>query len=727
VAYPPANQPDNIGNVEVDDVPVHSGRHDNVAGAVNDVVTELGLNPSGAAADVTARLSTLDSTVAAKETPAGAQAKVDTHVNDTTDAHDASAVSFAPVGTIAATDTQAAVAEVATEAASALAAKNAVPAGYASPVTAAIDDPVVVGVGTFECWVVDGTTCFGIKRAADAFPWFLVTANGYVCFGDGTTSPYAADQASGFLHPVGESFIVESLMGDLTFSAGDELNISAVNQIRVGISPTVPTGFFGSLGATQPAAALTHAQVVVALQTLGLVAAGGTPTDYAPLADPTLTGTPDAPTAAQGTNTTQIATTAFVQQDAIVKTVIDAKGDLIAGTAADTSAAVTVGANDSLLMADSGQAAGIKWGNAATVIAALGLDSLAAGVRTSLDTGTPGQVGVDVSLAVGIAGGDTLNGGLAQAETLTLGSTSHSTRGTINIRDQVLLISEDKAFDATTVRVLADTPSARTVTFSSATAAGNQLIHTRFAPTVVWAANSPANACFMIHAVPLLKNDTSVRTIGTAVMFVASPTLRADTAALTPSGITGYQFAPTLDVVNSGTQTVTAVTGLSTTCVVGAGSTLTQYTGVTVASATGAGTVTTQVGIEIAAMTAATTNIGIRNASSTVYTRVTKAITATTDTIPITGTKIRLNNTSGSSKTLASTPTIADAQGGGDQLLYITNTSANDVVLQDEGTLPASNLKLGAATRTLTTGDTIVLLYDATLANWYEIGFTVVV
>lgn len=34
---------------------------------------------------------------------------------------------------------------------------------------------------------------------------------------------------------------------------------------------------------------------------------------YAPLASPALTGTPTAPTAASGTNTTQVATTAFVQ------------------------------------------------------------------------------------------------------------------------------------------------------------------------------------------------------------------------------------------------------------------------------------------------------------------------------------------------------------------------------------------------------------------------------
>ena len=44
------------------------------------------------------------------------QAELDAHVNDTTDAHDASAISFSPTGSIAATDVQAAVAEVALEA-----------------------------------------------------------------------------------------------------------------------------------------------------------------------------------------------------------------------------------------------------------------------------------------------------------------------------------------------------------------------------------------------------------------------------------------------------------------------------------------------------------------------------------------------------------------------------------------------------------------------------------
>lgn len=90
-----------------------------------------------------------------------------------------------------------------------------------------------------------------------------------------------------------------------------------------------------------------------------------TDTSRAPLASPALTGTPSAPTAAVGTNTTQIATTAFVNaeisNDAIAKTLVDAKGDLIVATANDTPARLAVGTNGHILTADSTQSTGIKW------------------------------------------------------------------------------------------------------------------------------------------------------------------------------------------------------------------------------------------------------------------------------------------------------------------------------------------------------------------------------
>lgn len=45
----------------------------------------------------------------------------------------------------------------------------------------------------------------------------------------------------------------------------------------------------------------------------------------------------------------------------IPKTIIDAKGDLIAGTAADTAGRLAVGTNDYVLAADSTTATGLKW------------------------------------------------------------------------------------------------------------------------------------------------------------------------------------------------------------------------------------------------------------------------------------------------------------------------------------------------------------------------------
>lgn len=60
---------------------------------------------------------------------------------------------------------------------------------------------------------------------------------------------------------------------------------------------------------------------------------------------------------------------------AIPKSIVDAKGDVIVATAADTVARVAVGANDTVLTADSSQSSGVKWaaasaGSPAATIAA---------------------------------------------------------------------------------------------------------------------------------------------------------------------------------------------------------------------------------------------------------------------------------------------------------------------------------------------------------------------
>lgn len=85
----------------------------------------------------------------------------------------------------------------------------------------------------------------------------------------------------------------------------------------------------------------------------------------AALASPTFTGTPSAPTAAVGTNTTQVATTAFVNaeiaNDAVLDSIFTTKGDIIAASGANTPIRVGVGTNGYVLVADSTQTAGVKW------------------------------------------------------------------------------------------------------------------------------------------------------------------------------------------------------------------------------------------------------------------------------------------------------------------------------------------------------------------------------
>lgn len=82
------------------------------------------------------------------------------------------------------------------------------------------------------------------------------------------------------------------------------------------------------------------------------------------LAGPTFTGTPSGPTAVQGTNTTQFATTQYVQTEVgllVPKGLVDAKGDLFVGTADNTVARQAVGADGLFLMADSTKTNGITW------------------------------------------------------------------------------------------------------------------------------------------------------------------------------------------------------------------------------------------------------------------------------------------------------------------------------------------------------------------------------
>jgi len=89
--------------------------------------------------------------------------------------------------------------------------------------------------------------------------------------------------------------------------------------------------------------------------------------------------------------------TAFDLATAIQIAIFDAKGDILVGTAADTVGKLTVGANDTVLVADSSTATGLKWaaydplpsqtGNAGKVLSTNG--STTSWVATSGETFNP--------------------------------------------------------------------------------------------------------------------------------------------------------------------------------------------------------------------------------------------------------------------------------------------------------------------------------------------------
>lgn len=157
-------------------------------------------------------------------------------------------------------------------------------------------------------------------------------------------------------------------------------------------------------------------RIVSALQGVDAVVAA-----RAPLASPALTGTPSAPTPAGGTNTTQIATTAFVQAAvaALVNAspaALDTLNELAAALGNDANFAATVTA-----------ALAAKQPLDATLTALAAYASNGLVVQTAADTFAGRSIAVGsakltVTNADGVAGDPTLNVGALAASDVTSGT-----------------------------------------------------------------------------------------------------------------------------------------------------------------------------------------------------------------------------------------------------------------------------------------------------------------
>lgn len=353
-------------------------------------------------------------------------------------------------------------------------------------------------------------------------------------------------------------------------------------------------------------------------------------------------------------------------------------------------------------------------------------DDIVAGVRTTPNTSVSGEIGIDVVLSGGISGGDTLIGGTQDGDDLTLGSTTSPTRGNIILRDRSFLLTENITSTATTGLVTGLwMGNGINITLNSAAAfgAGNQVAALLFNPTVIYDLDG-----YLLSASALFYNNATfrnvageARSIGGIYAFQNAPTYHGDGAAVTGIHV-GFNDGPTYSIANAGTFTAATNHSVVSGLAVGTGTTVTTRTGFNFADAAGAGSVGTQVGVEIAPLAKATTNIGIRNASTTVNTPLANTnITAVSGTIRKDASEVTL--TANASYVLTSAPTIADGVQG-QELKIINVDTADTITLQDQGTLASSNMRLlhGATAVALRPNESIEFAYNTTIADWVQTG-----
>lgn len=208
-------------------------------------------------------------------------------------------------------------------------------------------------------------------------------------------------------------------------------------------------------------------------------------------------------------------------------------------------------------------------------------------------------------------------GGASGSSTLTLGADSTGlSLARILVRDQITMLSGNRTFTAATGNII---NLADTYTFNGVSLTFGQVIG--FNATVVWSqAPFSAGMGTLFNNAATFKNTSgTAMALSTLFSFVAQPNINSDTAVVTLATQTDFMSRTRFSNTTSGSITVTEwnqflATEPSTTSI-GANTTVTTRNAFRVADVSGSGTLTTNVGLEIAAMTKGATNIGIRNKS----------------------------------------------------------------------------------------------------------------
>jgi len=133
---------------------------------------------------------------------------------------------------------------------------------------------------------------------------------------------------------------------------------------------------------------------------------------------------------------------------AINPTIVDAKGDIIAATAADAVSRLAVGANDTVLTADSAEATGMKWAAAAAGGMTLISTTTLSGSTTLVST-IPATYKSLIAIIFGVTNGSNFNMRCAPNSNTTAASAAGSFGGGIDIYSDRIALSCTVEFDTT--------------------------------------------------------------------------------------------------------------------------------------------------------------------------------------------------------------------------------------------------------------------------------------
>jgi hypothetical protein len=385
-----------------------------------------------------------DSTETTEWIDVATQAELDAHTGDTTDAHAGTAITFTPTGTVAATTVQAAIAEVASEYATADSTHAALTAthGVAGAIVGTTDSqtltnktvtqptltlkqsttPTPTAEGDIQWDTDDNKIKVGDGATTKTFSDDSVNAATYQPLdADLTSIAAAASAANKMLYATGAqtwtvtdlSAAARTVLDDASVAAmrvtlGDDVYTSVNNADYTIVATDKVVAQTGTLSAartfTLPAAnAVNAGQVIVVIDASGTVTSTNTITVQRAGSDTINGSTSTTITSLYGWRTlVSDGSSKWSQDSSLLRMgLATAKGDLLAATAANAITRLAVGSDGHVLTADSAQATGVKW--AAAGSGAVASDTIwdakgdiavatAADTAAKLTVGSNGQV-----------------------------------------------------------------------------------------------------------------------------------------------------------------------------------------------------------------------------------------------------------------------------------------------------------------------------------------------